>query len=445
MAYTETVPGGEDFSIGRQTEEVEVADREQIIRVGGVGTGRIFQHAHIRAYPRIIRKARLVGFYDLNPARAQQALEKYAAMLQDHETRHPEDAATVRENLAELRCYDSLDELLAHVDCIDVCTHARGRMAVAIAALERGVHAMVEKPMARTWIEADRARRVAAARPDVYLQLNDDNFYDPKYRIVHDLLRQGAIGKLQQMTMIRGSRLDSRSVLKAQASALDNGGGCLMDYGTHGLAGAWYVLGTHLRPAKVEAIAINVLFPQRVLEGDPYYLEVDDNARLKVLFEEPASGAWVTLFLEATWSGGHIGPDKEKGGGQNGGYFHLQGDEGVAVATATSRIIVTRWDGGETVLPLQEFEGETISVAQEIESFIDGIRAHRPPECDVVLGAEIIAIVEAAYLSALRGRAVTPDEFKDLARSYVARYGDNEQAEEALLSELLRPYRKKAD
>ena len=417
--------------------------RDHIVRVGGVGTGRIFQHAHIRAYPRLLHKARLVGFYDLNPARAQQAMEKCAAVLTQYAEQHPEAAEAVRANLAELRTYSTLDEMLAHVDVIDVCTHARGRMAAAIAALEKGVHAMVEKPMARTWIEADRACRVAAANPNVYLALNDDNYYDPKYRIVHDLLLQGVIGKLQSMSLIRGSKLNATSVLKAQASALDNGGGCLMDYGSHGLAGAWYVAGIHMRPVKVEAVNISVFFPHRVLEGDPYYMEVDDNARIKVLFEDQDTGSWVTLYLEATWCGGHIGLDKEKSGGQNNGYFHLQGDDGVINATEKTAITVTRWDHGETVLPIREFEGETVSMAQEIELMVDGILDRRPPECDVNLGAEIIAIVEAAYLSALRGRAVTLDEFKDFARSYVAKFGDNERAEEALLMDLLKPYRRR--
>jgi predicted dehydrogenase len=44
-----------------------------IIRVGGVGTGRIFQKAHLRVYPTFLREARLVGFYDLDRSRAKEA------------------------------------------------------------------------------------------------------------------------------------------------------------------------------------------------------------------------------------------------------------------------------------------------------------------------------------------------------------------------------------
>ena len=132
-----------------------------ILRVGGVGTGRIFQWAHLTPYPRLLSKARLVAFYDLNLTRAEQAREKYVKVLEEYAEAHPEHHEVIQENIAELRCHDKLDALLDQVDVIDVSTTTRGRMPSAVAALERGVHSMLEKPMARTWTEADRAAREA--------------------------------------------------------------------------------------------------------------------------------------------------------------------------------------------------------------------------------------------------------------------------------------------
>jgi len=416
---------------------------DNIVRVGGVGTGRIFQWAHLRVYPQLLEKARLVGFFDIDPARAQQARDKYATMLQEYASEHPESADAAKDNIAELRCYGALDELLDLVDVVDVCTYARGRMAVAMAALERGVHSMLEKPMARTWIEADRAARAFQARPDVFCQLNDDNVFDPRYHALADLLRQGLIGRPLSMWIIRGSRLDSTTVLKAQASALDNGGGCLMDYGSHGLAGTWYVLGRHLRPVKVEAVSIGVRYPHRVLEGEPVYLEVDDNARFKVLMEDPETGAWTTIFMETSWVGGHIGPKEMRRDVGGGGFLRIEGTEGVVDGGEKEKITITRWDGGETAYPLREFAGESISFLNEIETFVDCVRDGTPPDVDVHFGAEIIAMCDAAYLSALRGRAVTLEEFKDFCREYVKKYGDDEQAEDALVTDLLAPYKRK--
>ena len=418
---------------------------DQIVRVGGVGTGRIFQWAHIRVYPKLLDRASLVGFYDKNPLRTKEARDKYASLLEEYASEHPEAAEAVKSNLAELRCHDSLESLLDQVDLIDVCTTTRGRMPSAVQALEKGVHSMLEKPMARTWTEADRAVRAFNAKPGVYCQYNDDNMFDPKYRMLHDLLRQGVIGKPQSMWLIRGSALDATSVLKSQASGSENGGGCLMDYGSHGLAGAMYVLGTHKKIVKAEAVSISVLFPYRVLEGEPFHLEVDDNAQVKFLVEDPETGTWITLFLEASWSGGHIGPGKGeygKRGGQSAGFLRIEGDEGVIDATEPDHITVTRWDGGETVIPLRKYPGETISVAHEMETFIHHVRSDTPPDIDVSFGAEVIAACGAAYYSAIMKRAVTLDEFKDFCRGFTEKYGDDEKADEAVLDYLLKPYRR---
>ena len=416
---------------------------DNALRVGGVGTGRIFQWAHMRVYPPLLSKARLVGFHDKILARAEEARDKYATMLQGHAANEPGAADAVRSNLARLRCYDSLDALLDQVDIIDICTTPRAKMPAVTAALGRGVHSMVEKPMARTWIEADRAVRAFSASPHVYCQLNDDNVFEPKYRVLRDLLGQGAIGGVQSMWLIRGSPLTATSVLKSQADPLENGGGCLMDYGSHGLAGAWYALGTHLKPTRVEAASIAVRYPDRILEGEPFGLQVDDDAHVKVLFENPHSGSWTTLFLEATWCGGEIGATEHKSGGQASGYLRIEGDEGAIDASEKDRITITRWDGDETVVPLAEHPPESTSFSHEIEGFIDAVRTGTPPDIDVRFGAEIIAIIGAAYLSALRRRAVTLDEFKELSRGYVERHGDNENAEEAIIADLLGPYRGK--
>jgi len=417
-----------------------MSNPDRILRVGGVGTGRIFQWAHLNPYLRLMDKARLVAFHDLAPARAREARDKYAQALEDFAESCPDAAAAARENIAELKVCDSLDELLEHVDLIDICTTTRGRMDAAVRALERGVHSMGEKPMARNWIEADAAATAFAGKPDVFFQLNDDNVFDPKYVAVHDLLAQGLIGRPQSVWIVRGSKLDSTSVLKSQADALSNGGGCLMDYGSHGLAGVWSVLGAGYRFKQGEAVSIDVLFRDRGLEGDPVTMQVEDNARFKVLLEDAETGSWVTIFMEASWCGGHIGPREMRKDVGGGGFFRIEGDEGLLDASDGDKIVLRRWDGGETTFPLRQYPGETISFNSEIETMIECALAGRPPEIDVNFGAEIIAVCGAAYYSAIEKRAVTLDEFKQLCRSYVEKHGDVERASVALLTDLMKPY-----
>ena len=52
-------------------------------------------------------------------------------------------------------------------------------------------------------------------------------------------------------------------------------------------------LGLNYRPVWVEAVSISVLHRHRILENEPYIMEVDDNARVKVLFTDEETGSWI--------------------------------------------------------------------------------------------------------------------------------------------------------
>ena len=148
---------------------------------------------------------------------------------------------------------------------------------------------------------------------------------------------------------------------------------------------------------------------------------------------------------EASWSGGHIGHGKGeygKRGGQSAGFLRIEGDEGTIDATEKDHIKITRWDGGETVVPLREHPGEAISMTHEIETFIDHVRSGTPPDIDVRFGAEVVAACGAAYYSAILKRAVTLNEFKAFSHKFIREHGDNEKADEAVLDYLLKPYRR---
>ena len=107
-----------------------------LVPVGVVGVGSLgFHHARIL---REVAGARLAGVYDADPARA----------------------AKVGEELG-VRVFRALDELLDEVEAAVVAVPTTEHAAVALAALERGIHLLIEKPIASTLEEADRI--VAAA------------------------------------------------------------------------------------------------------------------------------------------------------------------------------------------------------------------------------------------------------------------------------------------
>jgi hypothetical protein len=144
--------------------------------------------------------------------------------------------------------------------------------------------------------------------------------------------------------------------------------------------------------------------------------------------------------MEATWCGGHIGPRPLRSDSAGCGLFRIEGDAGMIDATQPDRLAVTDWDGEEHVHLLPQFPGETVSFNDEIETMVECVRTHTPPQIDIRFGAEIIAVCGAAYYSAIEERAVSIEEFKKLCGAYVSQHGDGEAATLALLKDLMAPY-----
>jgi predicted dehydrogenase len=101
------------------------------LRAGVLGVGSLgFHHARIL---REVAGVEMVGVYDASAARMAQVAAELG-----------------------VRAYASRDELLAEVDAAVVAVTTTSHAEVALAAIERGVHLLVEKPIAATLEEADR-------------------------------------------------------------------------------------------------------------------------------------------------------------------------------------------------------------------------------------------------------------------------------------------------
>ena len=106
--------------------------------VAGVAGAGVFGGHHACKYDGL-PGVRLGGVFDREPDRAAALAKKFGA-----------------------RAFDDLDEFLSAVDVVTVATSASSHFAIARAALERGRHVLVEKPIALTLAHADRL--IAAAR-----------------------------------------------------------------------------------------------------------------------------------------------------------------------------------------------------------------------------------------------------------------------------------------
>lgn len=109
------------------------------LRAGVVGTGALGRH-HVRILAEL-PQADLVGIVDLRRDVAQ-------ALAEAHGT----------------RVFDSLDELARSIDVAVVAVPTVEHLAVAQRLLERGVHVLVEKPIAPSLEEADELLALAGDR-----------------------------------------------------------------------------------------------------------------------------------------------------------------------------------------------------------------------------------------------------------------------------------------
>lgn len=96
--------------------------------------------------------------------------------------------------------YDSAERLCddPSVELIYIGTPNRLHFAHAMAALERGKHVLIEKPMAVTLEEADRMI-AAAERHRVLLAVNVKHSFEPRIRRIREFVLSGELGRLMMI------------------------------------------------------------------------------------------------------------------------------------------------------------------------------------------------------------------------------------------------------
>ena len=143
---------------------------EKKVRLGVVGTG-IWGRMHVRAYKQHA-SAELVGICDLNEQRARETAKEFDV---------PQYFCNVE------------DMLETGLDGISVATPDTAHADIVIKAASKGVHVLVEKPLATTIEECQRMIS-AAASSDVYLMVDWHNRWNPPYYYAWRAIRDGELG-----------------------------------------------------------------------------------------------------------------------------------------------------------------------------------------------------------------------------------------------------------
>ncbi len=305
------------------------------------------------------------------------------------------------EHLAR-RWEDVLD--LDGLDVLSIATPTFLHAPIAVAALERGLHVLCEKPMARTGDEAAAMVRAARGAGRVL----DVAFNHRRRGDVQKLAAVVGAGRLGRPYYAKGwwlRRAGIPTVGSWFTQAELAGGGALVDIGVHVLDFALFALGGP-RVTTVTATTHDLLGragfgsnpASRKTGGDgSTTFEVEDLASAFLRLED--GGA---LLLEASWAA-HRADGDEFG-------LTLYGTEGgaelrVADYAPSGSLVLFGDDAGvaaQTRLAAPPGRGHR----EVVEDFLAKVRGGDPGAHDGAAAAELARIVDACYRSAAEHREV---------------------------------------
>lgn len=356
------------------------------INVGIIGCGGIAFGKHMPSLKKL-PDVRLVAFCDIDREKAERAAKEFGE--------------------SSSKTYTDYQELLKDnsIDVVHVCTPNNTHAEITIAALESGKHVMCEKPMAKTYAEA-KAMVEAAKRTGKKLTIGYQNRFRQDSQYLHKLCREGILGDIY---FAKGLAIRRRAV-PTWGVFLDEekqGGGPLIDIGTHALdLTLWMmgnyepkiVLGTTYHKLGKKANAANAWGP-----WDPEKFTVEDSAFGFIVMKNGA-----TIILESSWALNTLEVDEAK--------CLLSGTEGGADMKDGLRINGERFgelyttrvdlDGGG----VDFYEGKAESAADlEARLWIESIIHDTEPVVKPEEALVVTRILEAIYQSAKTGQAVYLD------------------------------------
>jgi predicted dehydrogenase len=204
--------------------------------------------------------------------------------------REERDGYLRRFHLEGIHRYDTIAEMLdsERLEVISVCTQTMRHAEAVVAAAERGVHCIVEKPLTPSLSDADRMLAAANTYGVHVLTTYPSRWPGGLLQSVLTHAGRGALGRIYDVRYRAGGpkprAADANLFFRWLYDPAENGAGALVDYCCYGVDVACEVLGL---PVSVFAVA------GRWVRDD---LVGDDNARL--LLSYPRGVAEVA----ATWS-----------------------------------------------------------------------------------------------------------------------------------------------
>ena len=316
------------------------------LTVGLIGAGGIAR-AHARAYAAQPERCKLVAVADIVPEKAESLAAEFGC-----------------------RAYPDIESMLdqARLDAVSVCTPPAIHLQGTRAAIERGVPVLCEKPLAHDLHAAREMTRMAESKGVLLMTALCHRFHGPMVQL-KELIETSKLGTLlffQNRFAFRFQGVEETWFVVPEVA----GGGILIDTEVHAIDIFRYLVG---EVATVSA-QISTTLP----------ISVEDSAVVMMRSRDGVPGviscSWVSPPGEAT--------------------VQVYGSEGTATIDYGRDQAQLRYRlAGKEAWTLVSYDGPDRFV-NETGHFVECVAQGRPSRVDGREGAQVIAIIEAAYRAA---------------------------------------------
>lgn len=184
----------------------------------------------------------------------------------------------VTSNLEELEIHD--------VQAIDITTVPWVHHTIAVSAMERGWHVMVEKPMGLT-VKACKIMLDTAEKTQCILSVAENFHYDPMNRLGKELIENEVIGTPR--FIIQNSIGGGNSIIVTPWRHFKRGGGPILDVGVH------YTYITEYLMGEVDSVYAQSRLHEKNRKSDnaEIYVDAEDAVYATLLFNSGAVGQYI--------------------------------------------------------------------------------------------------------------------------------------------------------
>ena len=353
------------------------------LRIGIIGCGGIANGKHMPSI-KAVDRADMVAFCDLIPERAEKAAKEYGT--------------------PDAKVYTDYQELLKDptIDVVHVLTPNRSHAQLTIDALHAGKHVMCEKPMAKT---AEDARRMVQAAKETgkKLTIGYQHRHKPESRFLKSVIERGDLGDIYyaKALAIRRRGTPNWGVF---LNEYEQGGGPLIDIGTHSLDLTLYLMNNYKPRMVVGTKYKKVEHPEC---GNPWggwpegANTLEDAAFGFIVMEDGA-----TITLDATWALNTIEPIQEGSVQLCGSKAGAQIKNGLSINKAEfDRLVEIKPDMAAGGVAFYDGVKETPGITEQ-RRWLDAIENDTDPVVLPEQACVVSEILEAIYTSARTGEPV---------------------------------------